>query len=559
MRSRGSVFAKPSASAPPLHGHSNAHARAAPKDRIDALTGLRALAATWVVLFHFKQEIVTFFPDLPAPVFGLVNTGWLGVDVFFVLSGFVIAYNYAASFETFDAATYRRYLWLRLARIYPLHLFALACYAALLALASLGFGSVNNPEDFSLSSLALYLLLIQAWGFGLEGWNKPAWSITAEWFAYLTFPVTRAFTSRLNASGLLACSVVALAVVPIAASLATGPAVHFVNLVRVVCEFTVGTCLFFLYQRGVGRGLEWRVVTPLAVLLVPAVAVACDILKLTPYWTTLPIAFMVFALTQRRSFVTDLLGSRPLVFWGQVSYAVYLTHLLTRSVIARVLKPEAWADAHFLVEVGILLAFGAGVAADITTPSGRAQVLAACATPDILVNNAGGPPRGDFREWNEADWAKAVNANMVTPIMLIKAVIDGMIARRFGRIVNITSGSVKAPLAHLGLSNGARAGLTGFVAGLARQVARHNVTINGLLPGQFQTDRLNSMLAEAMQKTGKPAEEILAERTADIPAARFGEPAEFGEACAFLCAASSGYIVGQNLLIDGGRFNSTLG
>ncbi len=199
------------------------------------------------------------------------------------------------------------------------------------------------------------------------------------------------------------------------------------------------------------------------------------------------------------------------------------------------------------------------IAADITTPEGRAQVLAACPAPDILVNNAGGPPRGDFREWREDDWAQAVNANMITPIMMIKAVVDGMITRQFGRIVNITSGSVKAPLPHLGLSNGARAGLTGFVAGLARQVARHNVTINGLLPGQFQTDRLRTMLAEAMEKTKQPAATILAQRTADIPAARFGDPEEFGEACAFLCAASSGYIVGQNLLIDGGRFNSTMG
>ncbi len=199
------------------------------------------------------------------------------------------------------------------------------------------------------------------------------------------------------------------------------------------------------------------------------------------------------------------------------------------------------------------------VAADITTAEGRAKVLAACPSPDILVNNAGGPPRGDFREWGEADWQSAVNANMITPIMLIKAVVDGMIARRFGRIVNITSGTVKMPLPHLGLSNGARAGLTGFVGGLARQVAQHNVTINGLLPGQFQTDRLQSMLDEAIQKSGRPAAEILAERAADVPAGRFGQPGEIGEACAFLCSASSGYIVGQNFLIDGGRFNSTLG
>ena len=199
------------------------------------------------------------------------------------------------------------------------------------------------------------------------------------------------------------------------------------------------------------------------------------------------------------------------------------------------------------------------VACDITTPEGRAKVLAACPSPDILVNNAGGPPRGDFREWNEADWAKAVNGNMITPIMLIKAVVDGMIARKFGRIVNITSGSVKSPIPELGMSNGARAGLTGFVGGLARQVARHNVTINGLLPGPFLTDRLRSGRMEAAKKAGVPVDEFLAAAFKNSPAGRAGDPFEFGEACAFLCAASSGFIVGQNLLLDGGAFNSTMG
>jgi len=199
------------------------------------------------------------------------------------------------------------------------------------------------------------------------------------------------------------------------------------------------------------------------------------------------------------------------------------------------------------------------VAADITTQEGRAAVLAACPSPDILVNNAGGPPRGDFRDWAEEDWMKAVNGNMITPIMLIKAVVDGMIERKFGRIVNITSGSVKSPIPELGMSNGARAGLTGFVGGLARQVARHNVTINGLLPGPFLTDRLRSGAAEAARKTNRPVDEIIAERAQNTPAGRVGDPFEFGEACAFLCAASSGFIVGQNLLLDGGAFNSTMG
>jgi 3-oxoacyl-[acyl-carrier protein] reductase len=155
---------------------------------------------------------------------------------------------------------------------------------------------------------------------------------------------------------------------------------------------------------------------------------------------------------------------------------------------------------------------------------------------------------------------KAVNGNMVTPIMLIRAVVDGMIARRFGRIVNITSGSVKSPIPELGMSNGARAGLTGFVAGLARQVARHNVTINGLLPGPFLTDRLRSGQVEAARKAGIPVDEQIKQHFGRInPAGRPGDPFEFGEACAFLCAASSGFIVGQNLLLDGGNFNSTMG
>ena len=159
------------------------------------------------------------------------------------------------------------------------------------------------------------------------------------------------------------------------------------------------------------------------------------------------------------------------------------------------------------------------VVADITALEGRAAVLAACPSPDILVNNAGGPPIGDFRDWDEAAWQRAVNDNMVTPIMLIRAVVDGMIERRFGRIVNITSRSVKAPLAHLGLSNGARAGLTGFVAGLSRQVARHNVTINNLLPGPFLTGRQEDGLRNLAAKAGQDYDTYLAARVAESPRA----------------------------------------
>ena len=198
------------------------------------------------------------------------------------------------------------------------------------------------------------------------------------------------------------------------------------------------------------------------------------------------------------------------------------------------------------------------IAGDITTAEGRAAALAACPSPDILVNNAGGPPPGDFRDWAREDWIKALEANMLTPIELIKATLDGMIARKFGRIVNITSGAVKMPIPELGLSNGARTGLTGFVAGLARQTARHNVTINGLLPGPFDTDRLRGNLVFNAKKLGKTVEELAQLRADANPAKRFGSIEEFGDACAFLCSANAGYITGQNLLMDGGAFPGTL-
>ncbi|HEX6141937.1 MAG TPA: SDR family oxidoreductase [Geminicoccaceae bacterium] len=197
------------------------------------------------------------------------------------------------------------------------------------------------------------------------------------------------------------------------------------------------------------------------------------------------------------------------------------------------------------------------VPGDITTPEGRAAVLDACPNPDILVNNAGGPPPGDFRDWDEQDWIDAVNANMITAIMLIRATVDGMIERGFGRIVNITSSSVKAPIPVLGLSNGARAGLTGFVAGIARQTVEHDVTINNILPGRFDTARLNSGFAAAAKKSGRPVEEHREEARLQVPARRFGQPDEFGDLCAYICSAQAGFITGQNFLIDGGAYPGT--
>ena len=195
------------------------------------------------------------------------------------------------------------------------------------------------------------------------------------------------------------------------------------------------------------------------------------------------------------------------------------------------------------------------VAADVATPEGQKALLAACPAPDILINNNAGPPLRDFRELSRQQMIDGVVANMVVAIELIQKVIDPMCERKFGRIVNITSGSVKMPLAGLDLSSGARAGLTAFLAGVARTVAGKNVTINHILPGAFDTDRLRSTFPRAAEQKGITVEEAAKQRAAGIPAKRFGQPDEFGAACAFLCSSHAGYITGQNLLIDGGVFN----
>jgi 3-oxoacyl-[acyl-carrier protein] reductase len=198
------------------------------------------------------------------------------------------------------------------------------------------------------------------------------------------------------------------------------------------------------------------------------------------------------------------------------------------------------------------------VAADITSEAGRAEVLAAAGAVDILVTNAGGPPPGMWSDWEREDFIRALDANMLTPIALMKACLPVMIARGWGRIVNITSVSVKAPIATLGLSNSARAGLTGYVAGTARQVAKSGVCINNLLPGIHATDRSVSLDAGEARAKGITAEEAAARRKASIPAGRYGTPEEFGAACAFLCSVHAGFIVGQNILLDGGAANQTL-
>ena len=199
------------------------------------------------------------------------------------------------------------------------------------------------------------------------------------------------------------------------------------------------------------------------------------------------------------------------------------------------------------------------VTGDITTAQGRAQALAACPQVDILVNNAGGPPPGDFRDWDREAWLKALDANMLTPIELIKSTVDAMTQRGFGRIVNIPSAAVKAPIDVLGLSNGARSGLTGFVAGVARQgrIACANVTLNNLLPGPFDTDRLRGSMGGVAKAQGIAIEDLLAQRRKLNPTQRYGNADEFGAFCAFICSMHAGYLTGQNILLDGGAYPGT--
>ena len=202
------------------------------------------------------------------------------------------------------------------------------------------------------------------------------------------------------------------------------------------------------------------------------------------------------------------------------------------------------------------------VAGDITTAAGRAAALSAPGGPgsafDIVVTNAGGPPPGDFRDWDRDAWLRALDANMLTPIELIRATVDGMAARGFGRVINITSSAVKAPIDILGLSNGARSGLTGFVAGVARgSVARQGVTLNNLLPGKFDTDRLAATFAATAAQSGRSTQQVRESQQASVPAGRFGNAQEFGAICAFLCSVHAGYITGQNVLADGGAYPGT--
>ena len=253
-------------------------------------------------------------------------------------------------------------------------------------------------------------------------------------------------------------------------------------------------------------------------------------------------------------------GKRALVTAGSKGLGRGCAEALAAAGVDLVLNARG-AEALEATAAAIRAAHGVTVvtvAADITTEAGRAAVLAEAAGVDILVTNAGGPPPGVWSDWSREDFIKALDANMLTPIALMQALMPAMMARGWGRVVNITSQSVKAPIAQLGLSNAARTGLTGFVAGTARQVAPQGVTINNLLPGIHDTDRATALDTGVVKARGLTMDAARAERMATIPARRYGTAAEFGAACAFLCSVHAGFIVGQNILLDGGATNATI-
>lgn len=252
-------------------------------------------------------------------------------------------------------------------------------------------------------------------------------------------------------------------------------------------------------------------------------------------------------------------GRKALVFGGSKGMGRACALELAREgadvvIAARTVATLEKAAAELSAEAGRPVRW---VSADITTDAGRDAALAACPAPDILINNADGFPPGDFRDWTPATWHQAVDSMMIGPIEMIRRTVDGMIERRFGRIVNIVSRSVKTPQLELGLSNGARSGLVGFVAGLARQTVRHNVTINNLLPGVFATDAQRHHIQGMLDATGKSFDQLWHERGTQNPAGRFGEAHEMGALCGFICSARAGYISGQNILIDGGAYPGT--
>jgi peptidoglycan/LPS O-acetylase OafA/YrhL len=364
-----------------------ASSRTAPRESIDSLTGVRILAALWVLVSHLDKELFTWFPSLRVlePV---IASGMLGVDLFFVLSGFIIAYNYAPRFDrasepvgfssrspAFAQAEgraawfqmYFKFLWLRIARLYPVHLVTLLAVLGMYLAAQFMGVKLNLETGYNPIDFVRNLFLVHAWFSYDFNWNGPAWSISAEWFAYLLFPVFAVITARVKANWQLLATLAVLLLLPLVNSLGDhNPLLNVLHLLRITTEFLAGCFLYRLHERGVGSSLKWSWLTPLAGGLVMVVAALLWQQGVTLFWVSPLLALFVYGVAQQKGRFSSGLASSQMVFWGQVSYSLYMTHSVVRTVLRKALPFAHFADASLLVRLGMLglyLSAFAGVAA----------------------------------------------------------------------------------------------------------------------------------------------------------------------------------------------------
>jgi peptidoglycan/LPS O-acetylase OafA/YrhL len=334
-------------------------------DSINALTGVRILAALWVLVSHLDLELFALFP-VARVLEPLIASGMLGVDVFFILSGFIISYNYAARFAAVPLEVahlgrsawwpmYLRFLWLRMARLYPVHLVTLLAVLGMYLASQVLHVKLNLESGYGAIDFVRNLFLLHAWGSYSFNWNGPAWSISAEWFAYLLFPVFAVFTARVKANWQLAVMLLVLLILPLANLWhENNPLLNILHLVRVSTEFLAGCFLYRLHARGAGSSMPWSILTPLAGLLSVAVAALLWSLGMTLFWVAPLLALFIYGVAQQRGAFTSSLAGPQMIFWGQVSYSLYMTHSLVRTVLRKALPFTHFVDASLLVRVGLL-------------------------------------------------------------------------------------------------------------------------------------------------------------------------------------------------------------
>ena len=352
--------------------------RAATLESIDALTGVRILAALWVLISHMDQELFTLFPASKV-LQPFIGSGFLGVDLFFILSGLIISYNYAPRFDgTLGSSTssstalslnraeqradwwrmYVRFLWLRIARLYPVHLLTLFAVLGMYLASQVMHVKLNLEDGYGAFDFVRNLFLVHAWfSYGFN-WNGPAWSISAEWFAYLMFPLFAVLTARVKNNWQVLATLAVLVTLPLLNSFGNNPLLNILHLLRITSEFLAGCLLYRLYARGAGSSLPWPILTPLAGVLVVVAAVVLEPLGTTLFWVSPLLALFVYGVSQQRgAFALALAGPR-MVFWGQVSYSLYMTHSIVRTVLRKFLQYQHFADSSVLIRLGILGVYG---------------------------------------------------------------------------------------------------------------------------------------------------------------------------------------------------------